>query len=190
MKPTVPIYRNLSCQYITEAFFHLMQKEDYKDITISEITMGAGVARRTFYLNYSSKEDILDQHYETMIREYDEGFTQEMGEDIRKQAVYFFSFWHKHRDYAAMLDKNGLLYMLVNRFYGYLEHSRIEAIPIVSEIEQEYVFSFVAGGLFMMLRTWLRNGFHESPEQLADMYVRICAIQIGSDANGIFSVDS
>ncbi len=176
MKPSDPAYKNLSCQYITEALFRLMAKENYNDITISEITAEAGIARRTFYLNYTSKEDILDRHYETLIREYDAGLDEAVLGSMASQAVYFFSFWKKHRDYAQLLDKNGLFHMLVNRFHLYLDRTEIPYIPGRSPAAAEYTFAYLAGGLWMMLQTWMGRDFRESPEQLAETFSAISAL--------------
>lgn len=176
MKPTIPAYRNLSCQYITEALFRLMARESYQGITISQITMEAGVARRTFYLNYSSKDDILDQHYEILIRKYNEGFTREMENDLHRQAAYFFAFWNEQREYTSLLEKNGILYKLIDRFHLYLDSMNNPALKASTAAEQEYIFSYIAGGLWMMLRTWLQNGFQETPEQLADIYSKLSGI--------------
>ncbi|MCR5793901.1 MAG: TetR family transcriptional regulator [Solobacterium sp.] len=170
MKPMDHAYKNLSCQLITEALFRLMEKEDYSDITISEITMEAGVARRTFYLNFSSKEEILDRHYETLIREYDENITAETANDIRKQAEYFFAFWQRHRAYASLLEKNGMLYMLVNRFHLYLDRTGLTFAGGVPSTELVYLSSYIAGGLWMMLQAWLQRGFRETPQQLAAIF--------------------
>ena len=173
MKPTDSAYRNLSCQYITEALFRLMEKENFSDITVSEITQEAGVARRTFYLNYTSKEDILDQHYETLIREYDASFTEEMSRDLYRQAVYFFAFWKKHQDYASLLERVGMLHMLIGRFHHYLDRTRIDALDHSHGAEQAYASSYIAGGLFMMLQTWLKREYKETPEQLAEYFCRL-----------------
>ncbi|MBR3347684.1 MAG: TetR/AcrR family transcriptional regulator [Solobacterium sp.] len=170
MKPTNDAYRNLSCQYITEALFRLMEKENFSDITISEITQEAGVARRTFYLNYTSKEDILDQHYETLIREYDSNFTEELQNDLLKHSAYFFTFWKNHRDYALLLEKNGMLHMLIRRFHYYLDRTGTGAPDLSSDPIQKYASSYFAGGLFMILQTWLQRDYTETPEQLAEYF--------------------
>ena len=177
MRPENENYKNLSCQYITEALFRLMKKKKFSDITISEITKEAGIARRTFYLNFSSKEDILDQHYEILIREYDEGVTPEILKDFRAQALYFFTFWKSHRNYALLLEKSGMSYMLMNRFHLYLDRTAINYYDSVASSEQIYADSYVAGGLWMILQTWLRGGFRETPEQLADIFERVASLR-------------
>ena len=154
-----------------------MKKKKFSDITISEITKEAGIARRTFYLIFFSKEDILDQHYEILIREYDEGVTPETLKDFRAQALYFFSFRKKHRDYALLLEKSGMSYMLMNRFHLYPDRTAINCYDSVSSSEQIYADSYMAGGLWMILQTWLRGGFKETPEQLADIFDRVASLK-------------
>ena len=48
-----------SREWIFEALILLMKKTKFQDITISDITAKAGVARLTFYRNYNSKEEII-----------------------------------------------------------------------------------------------------------------------------------
>ncbi len=177
MKAADPVYRNLSCQYITAALLRLMEKEDYRDITVLEITQEAGVARRTFYLNYTSKDDVLDEHYQTLIREYDEGFDPSLVKDIRGQAEYFFRFWKQHSDYARLLEKNDLFAMLTKRFRRYMDFNKQLLPDMLTETEQEYSSAYVAGGLWMILRVWLDNDFREAPEELADIYARMTGFE-------------
>lgn len=68
--------------------------------------------------------------------------------------------------------------MLVNRFYVYMSQTDIETMHVFEDKERRYVFSYVAGGLLMMLQTWLKSDFQESPKELADMYVRISGFQM------------
>jgi AcrR family transcriptional regulator len=42
------------------ALLQLLETENFQEITIQEITDRARVSRRTFYRNYSSKEEILE----------------------------------------------------------------------------------------------------------------------------------
>ncbi len=176
MKPTDTTYSSLSCQLITEALFRLMEKENFNDITVSQITMEAGVARRTFYLNYESKEEVLDRHYEALIREYNTGMDTSIMNDLGKQSVYFFSFWYKHRDYAFLLQKNGLFHMLVDRFSLYLDQNEISSINSIPEEVRNYSFSYIAGGLWMLLREWLKNDFRESPEMIASIFLTMSTL--------------
>lgn len=49
----------LVSEYIEEALLLLLEKKEYKAITISEICQKAGVTRMSFYRNFEGKDDIL-----------------------------------------------------------------------------------------------------------------------------------
>lgn len=59
---------------ITNALFALVEEKSLADIHISEIVSRAGVARASFYRNYSSKEDV----FVTLIRDVLDSFYQEI----------------------------------------------------------------------------------------------------------------
>ena len=46
---------------IREAFFKLMEDQDYHKITIASIAREADIDRKTFYLHYSSVSDLVDE---------------------------------------------------------------------------------------------------------------------------------
>ena len=52
----------LAIDCIYEALIQLMEKKDYKDITITDITRKAGVSRMAYYRNYADKDEILLRH--------------------------------------------------------------------------------------------------------------------------------
>ena len=47
----------------------LLQQKRYEEITVSEIANKAGVSRMTYYRTYSSKEDIVIQHFKEKLQE-------------------------------------------------------------------------------------------------------------------------
>lgn len=45
-----------------EALLSIMQEKDYLDITVSDLTRRAGVARASFYRHYNSVADVVDEY--------------------------------------------------------------------------------------------------------------------------------
>lgn len=76
-----------------------------------------------------------------------------------------------------MLEKSGMLYMLIDRFHLYLDNTSINYYDTSLSNEQIYADAYVAGGLWMILQTWLRGSFKETPEQLADIFGRVSSLQ-------------
>ena len=61
---------------ITNALLCLMQTYPYKDITVKQIILESQVARKTFYRNFLSKDDVLDAYIETVLQQYIQSLIQ------------------------------------------------------------------------------------------------------------------
>ena len=55
---------------ITDALFALMQKHPYNEITVKQIILEARLAKKTFYRNFTSKEDVLRSLIKRRLGEY------------------------------------------------------------------------------------------------------------------------
>lgn len=82
---------------VRKAFNDLVLTRDYHDISITDLTDKAGINRKTFYLHYSSLDDLVAE------------VEEEIAEDILKHIGKF----------AEDLDLNGC----ITNFYKYLESS-------------------------------------------------------------------
>lgn len=73
-----------------DALIDLMKKDKFKDITVTQIAQEAGVARKTFYLNFNSKESIIVlaiKHYSTV---FQKKLTKENEITLENLAITFF----------------------------------------------------------------------------------------------------
>ena len=59
-----------SRQEISTALLKLMQEHPYAEISVKQIIMETSLARKTFYLNFRSKDDVLESILDELIREY------------------------------------------------------------------------------------------------------------------------
>ena len=55
---------------ITDAMIKLMQQHPFSDITVKQIVLEAKLERKTFYNNFSSKDDVLDVLINSAIHDY------------------------------------------------------------------------------------------------------------------------
>lgn len=49
-------------EYIQEALIELLNKKTIKEISITDLTEKAGIARSTFYRYYSSLDEVIDDY--------------------------------------------------------------------------------------------------------------------------------
>ena len=98
-----------SKQEITDALLKLMRKYPYSEITVKQIVLETDLARKTFYLNYSSKDDVLDALMNQVIGDYVQALSSSDDEPI----AIIFNFCKKNKDLLKLLHKNNMLYLLL-----------------------------------------------------------------------------
>lgn len=87
----------------------LMQTENYREITIQEITDNAGLSRRTFYRNYFSKDEILEGCFYKIWLEYESLIRQQIDLTLPNIARIFFTVMKKHFDFLSLVNRHHLL---------------------------------------------------------------------------------
>lgn len=159
--------------HITNALFALMEEKSLADIHISEIVSRAGVARSSFYRNYSSKEDV----FVTLIRDILNGFYQEIHFE---QDTFFsyenmllsFRYFQKYRKYVLDLYRSGFITVLLeelNRF-----HENVAGNMPSSSIEKYHLYMYI-GALLNTALIWLSTDDRTSPEEMASFFLETAA---------------
>lgn len=159
-----------SRKWIIDSFLKLLQEKPYDEITITEIASEAQLARRTFYRNFNSKEEVLNLHIQRLVIQYIKLLRKEKILDVRNAAKVFFTFWKKHINFIISMDKNDLLYIVLQKYSYYLPtvHKLVKADKEYDNDETlEYVLAFSAGGFWNMLIKWERDGCKRTPEEMA-----------------------
>lgn len=153
---------------ITNALFALMNEKSLSGIQVTELVNRAGVARASFYRNYSSKEDVLI----TLIRDVLEQFREEM--NMERGSIYCyenvllsFQYFQRYRDYLLNLYRSGFLSALLeelNRF-----HESVEGTMPLSSIERYQLYVYI-GALINTGLVWLSEGERTAAEDIADYF--------------------
>lgn len=169
-----------SRRMIEEALFLLMKEKDYSEITVSEITRRADVARRTFYRLYKNREDILDTFLKKLCREYKEQYSALDRYEIRQIAEEYFIFWYQYREVLLLIHECGLdpvLYYSLNRFalevvQGRMRKKDVQETAVgctagedIAGAEHFAVYS--AGGFCSLLFQWIDGGMKGLPQEYA-----------------------
>ncbi|MBQ6206380.1 MAG: TetR/AcrR family transcriptional regulator [Oscillibacter sp.] len=152
----------LVSDYITDALLFLMEREDYHNISITDLCKKAGVTRMSFYRNFESKEDILRK----WLKDVTEQFLKESGisyrdDTSRDYIITLFTHLKQYQRICSAIYKAGLSYLLKDEF------DRV-FLSIHREEYEDYKSYFHAGGIYNVFLLWLIKGCAESPEELAD----------------------
>lgn len=147
------------------------RKGDWSRLTVTELINEAGVARASFYRNFKSVEELIDYGIQRMAQRYHEGLP-DSGEDFHSRAVMRYKFQF-YKEYAG----------LVLAFH----HAKLSTtlLDVITDCEidacgdmpansiSRYELYFFSGAFYNMLLCWLENGAKETPEAMADEFLRI-----------------
>lgn len=93
-------------EYIQEALVELLKKQSIKDISITDLTEKAGIARSTFYRYYSSLDEVIDDYilaiFSKMRKEKSFNF------NVQSTIRGFLEIFYDYRDFFRLLVRRGL----------------------------------------------------------------------------------
>lgn len=158
-----------SQEEITEALMTLMRKYPYSEITVKQIILEAKLARKTFYRNFDSKDDVLCSVIRGVLREYFEIVDSRRGEVLPT----IFSTAEKYRELLLILDKNNMLHMTLYCINEYVPRLRSEKMtgsnPFIRLFEganPEYLMALNIGAAWNVIALWIHKGMTDAPEQV------------------------
>ena len=148
--------------YITDALLFLMEREDYHNISITDLCKKAGVTRMSFYRNFESKEDVLRKWIHDVTERFlEQSETSYRNDSSRDYIVTLFTHLRQYQGICAAIYRAGLSYLLKDEF------DRV-FLSVHRDEYEDYKSYFHAGGVYNVFLLWLIKGCRESPEELAD----------------------
>ncbi|MCB2309384.1 TetR/AcrR family transcriptional regulator [Clostridium estertheticum] len=159
-----------SKMWMENTLIKLMETEVYNEITIQEITDNAGLSRRTFYRNYSSKEEIIEQLFVKIWNEYEVLITSQDDLSMPNVTRVFFTIMTRHIDFLLIVNHHHLLPIFLTKVDELLPpifyETKGKTMPFNKE-SISYALSFGTGGLMRILIKWLNDDQRKSPDEMA-----------------------
>ena len=165
-------------QSIVNALFELMNEKSITDISVQDIVRKANVARQSYYRNFDSKEDIIDEFFNFV--------HEDMLATLRENAVRLLSYdfiYHylhvifKHREKLLTLYRHQFVrhsLETINRFVeegaGDMPYNSID----------RYLLYYYAGAMYNTAMNWLQNGAVESCDNMAQAICRFMSSDLNS----------
>lgn len=143
---------------ITTALIKLMETTPFEDISITDLVKLAGVGRVSFYRNFESKKDVLEQHMNGLIQEWGKEFEKKGDPSAFSESL--LTHYYTNKDFYLMLYRQGLSDMIYETIRWGTKMDEAQ-----SNLER-YGKSMVAGMLFGWVDEWMRQGMPETPEEL------------------------
>ena len=152
---------------ILRALLTLMQEQPFADISISALVSTAQVGRASFYRNYKSKEDVLQQESVRLTDAWKAQFEQEHPDGTPQQGnewlISLLDFYKEHAAFYLALYHAGLSDIVLETILGYFDRTPETPNALA------YLNSAVGYMIYGWIQEWMRRGMQESGTELARM---------------------
>lgn len=147
--------------------------KDWSKVTVTELIEKSGVARASFYRNFKSVEEIIDYGIHKISLCYHEGKpSQEEDFHDRDLMLYKFRFYQEHADLVLAFHRAKITATLLDLITDCVIDTAGD-MPVSSI--RKYELYYFAGAFYNMMLYWLEGGTKETPEAMADEFLRIAS---------------
>lgn len=164
-----------SQEIISKALLNLMETSPFDEITVSEICAHTSLVRKTFYNNFSSKEDVISYIVTNLIQQYTSMIIEQKQFTQQSMSYLFFQFGQQNKDTLLLLIKYKLFYIFQCEFKEQLPYiNRMvpnNSLTDLKDDEVSYIFAFNTAGITCLLELWLKNNLNKTPEEMSTLYM-------------------
>jgi len=165
-------------QVLREAFIGLLKEIPLEKITVTRICELADVSRGTFYLHYRDPYDVLERMEGEVLSELERQYHTQIASSTGDYSMDS-SFWLEIlKMLLASKDLMQLFFahsnnsfmtkcLAINRVYA--DSLCRQTFPSLTDREREYMHAFYENGSASVIGQWVRGGFAEPPEQIAEL---------------------
>ncbi|KOF17196.1 hypothetical protein AC244_18500 [Ensifer adhaerens] len=165
-----------------QALISLILKKGYGSITVDEICEAANVGRSTFYLHFTSKDDLKQSGLSHLRRQRVEAAaraaTGDQGTGRLSFSLAMFEHARDHLDlYRALAGSRGGTVALdtIRQILSELVRAELEPAAASSSdaMPREFVVQYIVGAFMAVLTWWLDGGAKMPPERIDAMFRRL-----------------
>lgn len=157
---------------IQDALFALMEKKKFSEIRVSDIISESGVAKASYYRNFSSLEDIIYSYIDRMNNELEDLMPHQHNtalSTMRQNLIVLYNYYLEHKKEILLLCSNGFYESIQENTDQFL----INALgDMPSKSMERYNLFLLSGAICHVQIEWLKNKKPESPEAFADFNMK------------------
>ena len=167
---------------IFSAFEGLLEKKEYKSITVQDIIDQANIGRSTFYAHFETKDELLrsmctkifDHVFnQTLPKESTAGY--EHGSNNLELKLGHTLFHLKEKKYVIKsLFKSDSADLLIRFLKDYLQDLfKLYVKDFSMDVPEDFLLNHLVGSFSEAIKWWILNDTKESPEQIAQYYMAV-----------------
>ncbi len=152
---------------ITEALINLMKEIPYEEISVKQILLESKLAKKTFYRNFESKDDVLLSLIRKNLKEYF-SLVDAGNADV---LTTIFDFAARNKELLMIMDRNDMLHLVLRCMNENIDFHKSgtpsEGNPFVNlfkGLESEYLIALNIGAVWNVIALWVHCGMKEEPD--------------------------
>ena len=166
-------------QSIKDAFKQLVHEQPIEKITVSEICVRAGIARKTFYVYFQTRDDVLKSIIKEDICDPAENlFPLFSGSEAEISAPFLLERYYQgiydNRDFYRQISQRSHSHTFVSMLqrcqYELNEALFTDGKPMNKSDKYHYALRFVVAGQASVTLQWIRDGMRATPAEMASYF--------------------
>jgi AcrR family transcriptional regulator len=156
---------------IAGALLGLMEKYPYDEITVKQIILETDLVRKTFYRNFSSKDEVLRYIMKKELSDYFSVINSGKGDVLTN----IFMFADRNRRLLILLDKNNMLYVALQCMNEFLPAFRDSALSednpfttLFDGLDSDYLIALNTGAVWNVISLWVHRGMKDRPDHVKE----------------------
>lgn len=142
-----------------KVLFNMMEKQHFKEITITALCKEMDAPRKAFYRYFDTMEDVLNAQIDDAL------LTSFLHMEGRAELTKFFEYWKKNKQLLEVLEKNAMDQKLMDRaFVLMISRETPEGLS-----GKDMMFAGYISALITILILWNRYGMRQSIEEMAQL---------------------
>ena len=114
-----------SRKMITNALMELLKEKPYEEITVTDIAERSQLVRKTFYRNFTGKDEIIECYFQDICKKFICEFKNNQVCNYYEYALIVFRFWKPYGKMLIFLNKKNL--------FDYFQKAFDQIAPLASD---------------------------------------------------------
>jgi len=166
---------------LKESLLELMEKKDFKNISVKDITELADLNRGTFYLHYADTYSLLQEmetevlrDFQNMVNGYRDAFKKA---SLMPVTIPIIQYIEENKKICKILFENSSSNDFVNRFHTLILKNGTaiikEQYPNAKDVTLNYFLEFITYGLTGVFKQWLNTDMQQPKEEVAEFVDKV-----------------
>lgn len=153
---------------IQSTFLSMLIKDGFDEITVKKITEQADISRKTFYLHYLDKYDLLDTIVNKKLEELEEICEQKKEKGFIEGTVIWFNYFDENKDFFSALFSSKSTVSFRKQLLDFMMNQLSKKINNIDpDKDPEILIRFLSMAVLGILESFILNELNSSTEEIA-----------------------